>query len=48
MGLAQIALRLLSIPASEASTERLFFKKRHIVAKQRVNSFYGLQVTCLM
>lgn len=45
--LANIALRFLCIPASEASAERMFYKQRRIITKQRVNTSNSLQIARL-
>lgn len=41
--LSQIALRFLSVPSSEASAERILYKQRKIITKQRTKTSNSLQ-----
>lgn len=41
--LAQIALRFLSVPSSEASAERMLYKQRKVITKQRIRTSNTLQ-----
>ena len=40
---AQIALRFLYVPSSEASAERMLYKQRKVITKQRIRTSNTLQ-----
>lgn len=41
--LAQIALRFLSVPSRKASAERMLYKLRKVITKQRIRTSNTLQ-----